>query len=38
MGVTFEYHIINYRDQREFNYFFATAFDRYDVNKDGVID
>ena len=38
MGVTFDYHTINYRDQREFDYFFATAFDRYDVNKDGVID
>ena len=38
MGVTYDYRMINYRDQREFDYFFATAFDRYDVNRDGVID
>ena len=38
MGVTFDYRTINYRDQREFDYFFATAFDRYDTNRDGVID
>ena len=38
MGANVNYATINYRDQREFDYFFATAFDRYDVNKDGVID
>ena len=38
MGVTFDISTINYRDQREFDYFFATAFDRYDTNHDGVID
>ena len=38
MGVTFDYRTLNYRDQREFDYFFATAFDRYDRNRDGVID
>ena len=38
MGVDFNYSTINYRDQREFDYFFATAFDRYDVNRDGRID
>ena len=38
MGVGFNYSTINYRDQREFDYFFATAFDRYDVNRDGRID
>ena len=38
MGVNFDYRAINYRDQREFDYFFATAFDRYDRNRDGVID
>ena len=38
MGVGFDYRTINVIDQREFDYFFATAFDRYDTNKDGVID
>ena len=38
MGIGFDYRTINYRDQREFDYFFATAFDRYDRNHDGVID
>ena len=38
MGITFDYRTLNYRDQREFDYFFATAFDRYDTNHDGVID
>ena len=38
MGVNFDYRAINYRDQREFDYFFATAFDRYDRNRDGRID
>ena len=38
MGVNFNYRTIDYRSQREFDYFFATAFDRYDTNRDGVID
>ena len=38
MGVDVNYGTINYRDQREFDYFFATAFDRYDRNRDGRID
>ena len=38
MGVSFDYRTINYRNQAEFDYFFATAFDRYDTNRDGVID
>ena len=38
MGVNVNYSGINYRDQREFDYFFATAFDRYDRNRDGRID
>ena len=38
MGVDVNYSTINYRDQREFDYFFATAFDRYDRNRDGRID
>ena len=38
MGVNVSYNGINYRDQREFDYFFATAFDRYDRNRDGRID
>ena len=37
MGVSFDYRTIDY-SQREFDYFFATAFDRYDTNRDGVID
>ena len=38
MGATVDYSLIDYRNQAEFDYFFATAFDRYDVNRDGVID
>ena len=38
MGVDINYSTIDYRNQREFDYFFATAFDRYDRNRDGVID
>ena len=38
MGVDFNYRTVRYNDQREFDYFFATAFDRYDRNRDGVID
>ena len=38
MGVDINYSTINYRNQAEFDYFFATAFDRYDRNRDGVID
>ena len=38
MGVEVNYGNINYRNQSEFDYFFATAFDRYDRNRDGVID
>ena len=38
MGVTVDYRTINYTNQAEFDYFFATAFDRYDTNRDGVID
>ena len=38
MGVTFDYRTVAYTNQAEFDYFFATAFDRYDVNRDGVID
>ncbi len=38
MGANVNYATINYRDQREFDYFFATAFDRYDRNRDGRID
>ena len=38
MGADVNYGAINYRDQREFDYFFATAFDRYDRNRDGRID
>ena len=35
MGVNVTY---NYQDQAEFDRFFATAFDRYDRNRDGRID
>ena len=38
MGVGVNYSTINYRNQSEFDYFFATAFDRYDRNRDGRID
>ena len=29
---------VDYRDQKEFDKFFATAFDKYDKNRDGKID
>ena len=29
---------VNYRDQSEFDRFFATAFDKYDRNRDGKLD
>ena len=38
MGAEVNYNTINYRDQQQFDYFFATAFDRYDRNRDGRID
>ena len=38
MGANVNYSTINYRDQQQFDYFFATAFDRYDRNRDGRID
>ena len=38
MGANVNYSTINYRNQSEFDYFFATAFDRYDRNRDGRID
>ena len=38
MGVNVNYNTINYRDQQQFDYFFATAFDKYDRNRDGRID
>ena len=38
MGATVNYSTINYRDQQQFDYFFATAFDKYDRNRDGRID
>ena len=38
MGTSIDYRTINYSNQAEFDYFFATAFDRYDRNRDGVID
>ena len=38
MGSTVNYNTINYRDQQQFDYFFATAFDKYDRNRDGKID
>ena len=38
MGANVNYNTINYRDQQQFDYFFATAFDRYDRNRDGRID
>ena len=37
MGVQVHYGT-EYRNQNEFDRFFATAFDRYDVNRDGRID
>ena len=38
MGATVNYNTISYRDQQQFDYFFATAFDKYDRNRDGRID
>ena len=38
MGANVSYNTINYRDQQQFDYFFATAFDKYDRNRDGRID
>ena len=38
MGVNVNYSTIGYRDQLQFDYFFATAFDKYDRNRDGKID
>ena len=38
MGVNVNYSTISYRDQQQFDYFFATAFDKYDRNRDGKID
>ena len=37
MGVEVNYGY-DYRDQSQFDRFFATAFDKYDRNRDGVID
>ena len=38
MGAKVNVNSINYSDQREFDRFFATAFDKYDRNRDGKID
>ena len=38
MGAETNVNSINYSDQREFDIFFASAFDKYDRNKDGKID
>ena len=38
MGAQVNYSTVNYQDQREFDRFFATAFDKYDRNRDGKID
>ena len=38
MGVNVNYRTIDHSNQREFDYFFAIAFDGYDRNRDGVID
>ena len=38
MGAQVNYSTVNYRDQQQFDYFFATAFDKYDKNRDGKID
>ena len=38
MGATFNSTTVNYRDQQQFNAFFATSFDKYDRNRDGKID
>ena len=38
MGATFNSTTVNYRDQQQFNNFFATSFDKYDRNRDGKID
>ena len=37
MGVNVQYGT-QYRNQNDFDHFFATAFDRYDRNRDGKID
>ena len=38
MRVDLNYRTINYHNQTEFYYFFPTAVDRFDRNRDGVID
>ena len=38
MGASFNSSTVNYRDQQQFNNFFATSFDKYDRNRDGKID
>ena len=38
MGAQVNYNTVNYKDQRYFDQFFATAFDKYDRNRDGRID
>ena len=38
MGINVNLGSVNYRDQREFDYFFANAFNKYDRNRDGRID
>ena len=38
MGANFDYNSINYRNQSEVDTFLSTTFDRYDRNRDGVID
>ena len=38
MGINLNNININYRSQDEFDYFFTNTFDRYDRQRDGVID
>ena len=38
MGSTTNTQTINYREQQQFNQFFASSFDKYDRNRDGKID
>ena len=38
MGASVNVKTVNYQDQKEFDRFFATAFDKYDRNRDGKID
>ena len=38
MGANVNVNTVNYKDQREFDRFFATAFDKYDRNRDGKLD